>query len=398
LIAPLGPFEPNPCMAIAVSGGADSLASALLVRDWTSGQGGACLALIVDHRLRAESADEARLTADRLARLGIASDILTLTDLAHGPGLAERARAARHDALEDACAQRGILHLVFGHHAGDQAETICMRLLAGSGAAGLAGMSPLSETARLRRLRPLLAIPPARLRATLLAAGMDWVEDPSNRNPAAQRARLRGLRADPAGDGLATRALVLASRARGAARAAREAEIAEELGEKAAIYPQGFAHLLPGKLSPAALAALIGMIGGASRPVAEERLRPLSENLAPATIAGVRIVPAGRFGEGFLLVRELAAIAPAKPAHRGMVWDGRFRLNAAPPPGCETSAWGKDARNDREFLPMIVASGLPVLRCGGSVLTNDPAMMHEFVFAPPRPAASAPFFPLPVGA
>jgi len=92
------------------------------------------------------------------------------------------------------------------------------------------------------------------------------------------------------------------------------------------------------------------------------------------------------------------AIASAKQAHRGMVWDGRFRLIATPPPGCEVSAWGADAVKDREFLPMIVAAGLPVLRSGGGVLTNDPAMMHEFLFCPPRPAASAPFFPLPMGA
>lgn len=330
--------------------------------------------------------------------MGIASEILTLTDLSLGPAIAERARAARHDALEAACAERGILHLVFGHHAADQAETVCMRMLAGSGEAGLAGMSPLSETARLRRLRPLLAIPPARLRATLRAVGMDWVEDPSNRNPTQQRARLRALRADPAGDGLATRALVLASRARGAARAAREVGIAEELGEKATIYPQGFAHLLPGALSPASLAALIGMVGGARRPLAEERVRALAECPVPCTIAGVQLVPAGRFGDGLLLARELAAIAPAVPARAGAVWDGRFRLAASPPAGCEVSAWGKDAKNDREFLPMIVAAGLPVLRRGGVVLTNSPVMMREFMFAPPRPAASAPFFPLPVGA
>ena len=273
-----------------------------------------------------------------------------------------------------------------------------MRMLAGSGEAGLAGMSPLSETARLRRLRPLLAIPPARLRATLRAVGMAWVEDPSNRSPTQQRARLRALRADPAGDGLATRALVLAARARGASRAAREVGIAEELGEKATIYPQGFAHLLPGKLSPGALAALIGMIGGARRPLAEERVRTLAESPVPCTIAGVQLVPAGRFGDGLLVVREPAAIAPAVPARADVVWDGRFRLAAAPPAGCKVSAWGKDAKNDREFLPMIVAASLPVLRRGGSVLTNSPVMMREFMFAPPRPAASAPFFPLPVGA
>ena len=204
--------------------------------------------------------------------------------------------------------------------------------------------------------------------------------------------------ADPDGDGLATRALVLASGARGMTRAVREAEVAAELGAKAAIYPQGFAHLQPGALSAAALAALIGMVGGARRPVAEDRVRALAADPTPCTISGVQFVPAGRFGAGLLLVREPAAIAPATPALPGTLWDGRFRLVSAPPPGCEVGAWGADAQKDREFLPMIVATSLPVLRSGGSVLTNIPALMHEFVFTPPRPAASAPFFPLPVGA
>ena len=162
-------------MAVAVSGGADSLATALLMRNWVRDQGGDILALVVDHGLRAESRSEAEATIARLSAMGIAAVLLSLTDLAPGPGIAARARDARHAVLEAEAARRGIVHLVFGHHAADQAETVCMRLLAGSGEGGLSGMSPLVETALLRRLRPLLSIPPARLRATLRVAGVEWV-------------------------------------------------------------------------------------------------------------------------------------------------------------------------------------------------------------------------------
>ena len=181
LMAPLGPFEPAPHLAVAVSGGADSMALAWLARAWAAERGGRATALVVDHGLRAESAAEAAATLARLAGMGLATEAIVLHGLAHGPGLAERARAARHAALSDAAMRLGALHLLFGHHAADQAETVAMRLLAGSGAAGLAGMAALVETAALRMLRPLLDVGPGRLRATLAAAAVAWVEDPSRR-------------------------------------------------------------------------------------------------------------------------------------------------------------------------------------------------------------------------
>ncbi|MDE2582833.1 MAG: tRNA lysidine(34) synthetase TilS, partial [Rhodospirillales bacterium] len=208
---PLGPFEPSPHVAVAVSGGADSLALALLAHAWVGARGGRLLGLIVDHGVRAAAAAEAAEAAARLAGIGVPARILRLHGLARGPGLAERARAARYAALDAACAAAGIVHLLLGHHAGDQAETVILRALSGSGPAGLAGIAALTEAAGPRRLRPLLDIPPARLRATLTAAGLGWTEDPSNADQAATRGRLRQLRADRAGSGPATRALVAAA-------------------------------------------------------------------------------------------------------------------------------------------------------------------------------------------
>ena len=179
-MAPLGPFEPAPHLAVAVSGGADSMALAVLAADWAALRAGQVIALVVDHGLRAESRAEAELSRARLDALGIPSELLVLTGLRAGPGLAARARTARHEVLRAACARRGILHLLLGHHAADQAETIAMRMLARTGPAGLAGMAALVEVAAVRLLRPLLAMPPVRLRATLRARGIGWVEDPSN--------------------------------------------------------------------------------------------------------------------------------------------------------------------------------------------------------------------------
>lgn len=405
-MAPLGPFEPAPRLAAGVSGGADSMALALLADDWARSCGGSVLALVVDHGLRAESAAEVDLTIQRLASRGIPATKIRLADLRHGPALAERARAARYAILRTACADAGILHLLLGHHAADQAETVLMRQQSGSGPAGLAAMPALSEQTELRLLRPLLGVPPVRLRATVRAAGLAWVEDPSNRDQRALRPRLRAGLDDPDGTGPAIAALCEAARIAGAARAAREAVTAEILAERAVIHPEGFSLLSPGPIDPAALAALIQAIGGAAFPPRTGSVAPLAAEPCPATLAGVRLMQAGRLGAGLLLVREVAAMAPPVPARRGAVWDGRFRLQAGATPSDNLTigALGSDAASLRRLspLPSAVLRTLPALRRANSLV----AVPHLFypdhatcdavpvVFSPRRPAAGAPFLPV----
>ncbi len=382
-------------VAIAVSGGADSLAAALLTRDWARGRGGDVVGLVVDHGLRGESADEMAMTRMRLRSASIASVGITL-DLTHGPSLAARARDARHAALEEACADRGILHLVFGHHAADQAETVAMRMHAKSGAAGLAGMAALVETTRIRRLRPLLGVPKYLLRKTVCDAGLDWIEDPSNINPTQQRARLRAFRQDPDGKGPATLALVAAAAARGMARGIAEAGWAAELAARVSFDRFGFAIVSDGPIAPGALASLLATIGGAERPPSSDRVRALAANPRPCTIAGVRIAPAGKLGQGWLLVREEAAMAVPVPATTGTTWDGRFRLLEGAVDGT-LGAWGDDAPADRRLPPAIVLRTLPVLRRGGRIYRDALELFAsppQIVFAPRHSAATAPFFPL----
>lgn len=404
LMAPLGPFEPAPGLAVAVSGGADSLALALLARDWARCRGGEACALVVDHGLRPASAAEAAATLDRLAGLGMAAELIALVGLAPGPALAERARVGRHAALAAAAARRGMIHLLLGHHAADQAETVAMRRLSGSGPAGLAGISALVETAAVRLLRPLLTIPPGRLRATLRAAGLDWVEDPSNADPAALRARLRRLAGDADGAGVLTRAAVEAASARGRTRAAAEGAAARELAEKVRLHPWGYAVLAPGKISAPALAALLRTLAGTGRAPPPRQVAALAAALRPATLGGVRLAPAGRLGPGWLLTREPAAMAPAVPAQPGALWDGRFRLTAAAdlPPGLVLGALGRAALRKlpaARGVPASVLATLPALWRGAELVAvpqldhPDPSWRHRagVDFFPPIPLAGAPF-------
>ena len=146
----------------------------------------------------------------QLARQGMPARLLSL-GLPPGPALQDRARAARLDALQRLCGEAGAPWLLLGHHRADQAETLLLRALAGSGAAGLAAMAPARAAAQALLLRPLLGLAPARLEATLDAAGLIPVRDPSNADPRFTRARLRAALADPGGEGDATRTLALAA-------------------------------------------------------------------------------------------------------------------------------------------------------------------------------------------
>ena len=422
LIAPLGPFEPCPRVAAAVSGGADSLALAMLAAAWARARNGTLLALVVDHTLRPDSAAEAALTIDRLAGIGIPARLLRLSGLTRGPALAERARAARYAVLTAACAEAGILHLLLGHHAGDQAETVLMRRQGGSGPAGLAAMPAVSEQTSVRLLRPLLSVPPARLKATLRAAGIAWVEDPSNRDPRALRSRLRAALNDPDGAGAETAALCQAARDAGLARVARDTGVAHRLAAGAEIHPEGFALLPPGPMDADGLAALVQMVSGAAYPPPPRQVAALAAEPRPATLAGAQLMPAGRLGAdwrmmragrlgadrlgaGWLLVREAAVVGPPVAARPGAVWDGRFRLttDAAPPAGATIGALGRDAARLRRHspLPATVLQTLPALRLGNCLaavphlLYPDPSACAaaKLVFSPRRPAAGAPFSP-----
>jgi tRNA(Ile)-lysidine synthase len=369
-MAPLGPWPASRRIAVAVSGGADSLCLAFLCKHW-----GDPLALIVDHGLRPGSDAEAREAAARLANFGVAARVLALSGLSPGAGIAERARDARYAALISAATQAGCIDLLLAHHASDQAETLLIRQESGSGPAGLAGMSAITITSRLRIVRPLLGMPPGRLRDTLSANGIAWAEDPSNRNPAAGRTRARNRLNDPDGTAPATAALLRQMRAHGHARANTEAHIALTLAARATLFPEAYALLTPGPIDPESLAALIRMLAGAPYAPAIDAVARLVCGGLRGTLGGVRLLPAGRLGPGTLLVREAAAMQPAIPAQSGCLWDRRFRLDwpFPLPDGTTIGPLGADSTLFRRTA-----------RLGSAILATLPAVrdMHGLVAVP----------------
>ncbi len=335
-MARLGPFEPEPRLAVAVSGGADSLALCLLCRDWAQARNGSLLALTVDHRLRPESADEAAAVGQKLRDLGVDHAILTWQGCKPASGIQNAARDARYRLLVEKCAGTGIFHLLLAHHREDQAETVLLRLAHASGCDGLAGMAPIRELPELRLLRPLLEEPKSALIATCAAAGLTWVEDPSNRCFAFARPRLRAAGAALSHEGLSPQRLANTSRRLGAVRAALDRATAALLARAVTISQAGFLllevealRLAPEEISRRALLRCLATIGGAAHPPRSNGLdRLLAEIFAgldgDRTLSGCRVclLDAGRL----LVSRELRAcagacpLAPAQP----IWWDRRF--------------------------------------------------------------------------
>jgi tRNA(Ile)-lysidine synthase len=412
LIEALGPFEQRARLAVAVSGGPDSLCLCLLAAGWAGAQGGAVTALIVDHGLRAEAAAEARQVAAWLRVRRIDHEVLRWAGPKPMTGIQAAAREARYRLLGDWCRTAGILHLLLGHHRDDQAETVALRQARQSGAEGLAGMAAVRELAGLRLLRPFLGVPKTRLLATLEALDQPWIEDPSNLAPSFARGRLRR------GAGLDALGLAREAAEQARRRAESDQRRASWLALNARIDPAGFVVLAgeavrgaPPEIGRQAMQQVLMTVGGQIYSPRQARLERLLEQLRAGlvsgrTLAGCRILP----WRGVLLIcREAQTIedelllTPGVPAR----WDGRFRLELnGKVPALTVRALGRAGTRalgvgSTRALPGPVRSSLPSLwrsqrlvavpHLGLILPSLERRARISVCFNPASPLAGAPF-------
>ena len=346
LMQPLGPFEPAPRIAVAVSGGPDSLALCLLADRWARARGGTVAALTVDHGLRAESGAEAAQVRRWLAARAIAHRTLRWTGVPptgaprSGATQAE-ARAARLALLTGWCRRAGVLHLLLGHQMQDQAETALQRLVHGSGIDGLAAMAPVRLALEpagggVRLLRPLLSVPREALAATLAQCNQPWIDDPTNRDVRHARPRLAAALTQLEPEGLGAARLARVAERAADDRAALDLLCTDLLAGCAHPSPAGFVtldrealHRAPPALALRALGRAVATVSGAPHPPRLDRLERLAQRLRgdsakASTLGGCRVVPQR---EGRILVcREPAAASETlslKPGESAL-WDRRF--------------------------------------------------------------------------
>jgi tRNA(Ile)-lysidine synthase len=179
-------------IAVAVSGGADSMALALLLGDNYANE---IHALHVNHGLRAEAEVEATQVKQWLAQYGINSCILTPSKPINQMqgNLMQNARKVRYQLMQEYCDQYEINVLCVAHHAEDQVETLLMRLGRASGIDGLSSMKPKTIMGNLTILRPLLHCHKQQLIEYLQQQNQPWIEDPTNHNPKYTRTKMRSL-------------------------------------------------------------------------------------------------------------------------------------------------------------------------------------------------------------
>src|SRR5580692_6674600 len=184
-----------PAIVLAVSGGPDSIALMWLAARWRRAltRGPRLVAVTVDHGLRAEAAGEAR-NVKRLAHaLDLPHRTMRWTGAKPKTGLPAAARAARYGLLARAARESGATHILTAHTRDDQAETLLMRLLRGSGIAGLAAMAPITEREGVLLARPFLNVSKSQLVATLRKAKVGFADDPTNRDTHFTRPRIRAV-------------------------------------------------------------------------------------------------------------------------------------------------------------------------------------------------------------
>lgn len=336
LLAPLSRFAR---VALAVSGGGDSMALMLLAQRWARRvpEAPALIVLTLDHRLRPGSQQEAAWVAMQAAALELPHHILTWADAPPGASQAE-AREARYTLLADFARAHGIGAIVTGHTADDVAETFLMRLARGSGVGGLAAMASETVWEGVPVLRPLLGVSRAQLRAELEARGCAWLEDPSNAEERFERVRVRRALETLSGLGITPARIVESAERLKRARDAIDAAAVEFLDVHATISPAGYLRVdpealraLPDEIVIQALKRALRAVGGGRRSPRLRKLEMLAAQLRaglaiPTTLGGCVIAPDRRT---LVICREPGRLkAGPVTTHRGetVVWDRRFRI------------------------------------------------------------------------
>ncbi|MEM9725836.1 MAG: tRNA lysidine(34) synthetase TilS [Pseudomonadota bacterium] len=343
-------------LALALSGGGDSTALALLAASAREALGLDLIAATVDHGLRAEAAEEAESAAALCERLTIRHTTLPLEGpLARG-NLQAEARRARYAVLRRWRAAEGVRVLALGHSRDDLAETFLLRMARGSGVDGLAAMAetapeeltPSEEepgaSGPLRRIRPLLFCRRATLREICRAAGAPWAEDPSNADARFHRVRARAALDALTPLGLGVERLAKTAESLSRARLALEEGAAALLRRAASVdLTIGLIRLsaaplreAPTELALRAVARCLEWVAGAQYPPRleslEAALATIREGGRGRSLHGAILAPSGADGRDWTVCREPAAVDDPAPLLQGRAaWDGRFTATASAP-------------------------------------------------------------------
>ena len=318
-------------LTIAVSGGSDSLALLLLLKNFLDlrAPGRRVLAVTVDHAMRTEAAAEARAVATLCQKIGVEHRTMVWTGDKPRTGLIAAAREARYRLLAEAADDVGADTIFIAHTMDDQAETVAMRARRGEGL-GLAGMARATlYDERIWLVRPLLQVRRQALRDHLAAAGIHWIDDPTNDNRRYERVRVRAALEDNE-----VRALANQAARAGKARAEFGRQAATLIARFVTMPARGLFRLDPAMFDGSnaathALRIVLAVAGGTPRLPDHDRATTLARRLAagPLRVALSRaLVDARR--SGVWIRREHRNLPVIRLSPAAVLWDGRWRITA----------------------------------------------------------------------
>ena len=351
-------------IAVAVSGGADSLCLACLAQEWANARGISLTALTVNHGLRENAAQEAKSVSKQMRALGIQHRILNWTGEKPTTRIEEKAREARYALLCDFCRQKKIPVLLLAHHRGDNIETFFLRLAKASGLTGLAGMHPFKKREDILLVRPLLDVSKEQIIQFLTRRQIHWIEDPMNQNPLFERVYWRkqwptlekmGLNPDYLQRTLA--------RLRRADRALQQMSMSA-FQHLVHVDNRGFAQIplpafdqLPDEIQIRLLLRLIPLIGDSGKPVSLEKLESILQTKpARATLGMCYVI---RHKQGLFIAKEATRMPKPLALKKGIwtTWD-RFIVRSSVPARIEH----RTKREAKCPFPWLVQQSFPIIR------------------------------------
>jgi tRNA(Ile)-lysidine synthase len=338
-------LEDASVLAVACSGGPDSLALTLLLHAWAQSRDKEVIALTVDHGLRSDSAQEGLQVQQWLSQRGISHEILLWHGEKPQTRIQETAREMRYHLLSAWCQEQGIPVLLTAHHAQDQAETFLMRLAKGSGLRGLCAIRSLVERLPVKLVRPLLTIPPQRLRLTLEHFQQPFIEDPSNENRDFERVRWRQTWQALTQHGLTLNAMLTTIGRLQESQSLIDAQLSTLIAKFLTLSPHGYLIVDWKGVQTLSVEATELFLADVFWLFSDQNWRPKHEAVKALCLAlrkgQRRIFTLGGTiiqvkGQQLLVFRELRAAPPQEVFGEGtqtLWWDGRFLLNIEVPQG-----------------------------------------------------------------
>ena len=383
-------LDPNASepIAVAVSGGGDSMALLRLAAEWAARHGRALAVLTVDHGLNPESGAWARMVVEAAARLGAPARVLCWSGPKPEQGLPAAARAARHALLADGARDAGARVLLMGHTADDLLEAALMRE-EGSTVSDPGEWSPSPawpEGRGLFVLRPLLKARRAALRLWLGEEGERWIEDPANADPRFARGRARAFLAhNPAFTGPE-----VLTRKRG--------DDQPPIGSSVQAGPGGLLRVSRGWLRE-----LFDPTWAVSSAVAAAAGAPSAGSFYKAFGLGLRLQQSqpveATLGGARVKAQDEQVLCGREPGRRGLpsllarvgesvVWDGRFEIETDQagvirPLGGVMARLPEAEREALKAIPAWVRPTLPVLETpeGGVRMVRKRSLGHHRMLA-----------------